>query len=69
MDNWPDKQQEIWFQAGVTGEQQRIIKLLEDNIADNKKMISTIPPEAVDWFLQALILGREQALALIKGNK
>jgi len=29
-EQWPSKEQEIWFQAGVTGEKQRIIKLLED---------------------------------------
>lgn len=30
MTEWPSKEQEIWFQAGVKGEQGRIIKLLED---------------------------------------
>lgn len=29
MTDWPSKQEEIWFQAGVIGEKQRIIKLLE----------------------------------------
>jgi hypothetical protein len=29
-EQWPNKEQEIWFQAGVTGERERIIKLLID---------------------------------------
>lgn len=33
-EQWPSKEQEIWFQAGVTGEQQRIIKLLEEEFND-----------------------------------
>jgi hypothetical protein len=30
-EQWPSKEQEIWFQAGVTGERERIIKLLTDH--------------------------------------
>jgi hypothetical protein len=28
-EQWPSKEQEIWFQAGVIGERERIIKLLD----------------------------------------
>ena len=33
MNEWPSKEQEIWFQAGVKGEQERIIKLWEQEMA------------------------------------
>ena len=37
MSEWPSKQQEIWFQAGVTGERERIIKLLEADLCTNSE--------------------------------
>lgn len=37
MSEWPSKEQEIWFQAGVSGEKQRIIKLLEADLCTNSE--------------------------------
>ncbi len=37
MSEWPSKQQKIWFQAGVTGERERIIKLLEADLCTNSE--------------------------------
>jgi len=36
---WPSKEQEIWFQAGVTGERERIIKLLEERTDDSGSVL------------------------------
>ena len=56
MSKWPSKQQEIWFQAGVTGEQGRIIKLLEKVFDEHYSCLQGC---------SAL----QDAIALIKGEK
>lgn len=61
-EQWPSKEQEIWFQAGVTGEKQRIIKLLEEQ----KKTYSSPIYSTTGGFVENFAL--DQAIELIKGE-
>ena len=54
---WPSREQEIWFQAGVTAERERIIKLLEESVKT-----TGISLDADSNFYQGL----KQAIELIK---
>jgi hypothetical protein len=58
IEGWPSQQEEIWFQAGVTGERERIIKLLE-----NEKFIL---PEGIEE--GSTLMPIQEAIALIKGE-
>ena len=62
MTEWPNKEQEIWFQAGVTGEMERIIKLLEDdglNCDCDWCQINGDVPSQHHWRILGLIKGEK----------
>jgi len=56
-EQWPSKEQEIWFQAGVSGERERIIKLLEERFAENV--------DHCEWGTHLFL---DNAIELIKGE-
>ena len=55
-EQWPSKEQEIWFQAGVSGERERIIKIITEQI------------ETFDCDVCGECITQERFIELIKGE-